>query len=460
MRKKVDKTQNLLDEWLDIDRYGKDASLERELVEIAGKRYLFKINGVVTVGPDMLKGEVGERAREMVKKHEIPNYINKKYRKRKVYDVNGKEVEPEDPRGVPRWLPQRFTYFVQDGVVQDTHLWYGGYYANPYVASALAHVVFRKYDSVVRTTEIRKTQSDSELSGVLEVDDKLRVQASRTTRVVRGDVIHRVDGVKVRNRAQLEGAWAAAPDGEVKLELHGGGVRLARGHLKVRKQSKSDEVTTLDGVAVFKQTKQVAASFEAVAEAMRRILGGGTDALTVDDKSVTGGEKLVRDEFIEYLKTNPKMNPALERLRVEDDAASRCGADIGADMEGKLRKAAMTGDPTKIDRVRRAILKRHGNEMPRACLRVIGEATLDSKPAPRAKKKRAPATHNLDDVVVPPEDSTLKSLDDDGTLEMLAKLDHAMPTHPDAAREFAIYAGLTRRSRSWRTPSALASRDR
>ena len=49
----ADKKESFIDTYLELDEQGSHIA-DRESVEIGGRRYRFKINGVVTASPDML----------------------------------------------------------------------------------------------------------------------------------------------------------------------------------------------------------------------------------------------------------------------------------------------------------------------------------------------------------------------------------------------------------------------
>ena len=143
------KRENFLDQYLVLDNHGAHLA-ECESVQIGQKRYRFKINGVVTVSPEMLKGEIGKRAREMKKdeKHQ-PTKINVKSRKRRMSD-------DQTLTTLKRWLPQHWTPFIKKDkfgiprIYDNWHIWYGGYYVDPFVASALAVWTVEEYERRVK----------------------------------------------------------------------------------------------------------------------------------------------------------------------------------------------------------------------------------------------------------------------------------------------------------------------
>ena len=340
---KTEKTVNYLQEYLALDGEGSKHLADRDnsiVEDIAGRQYNFKINGVITVSPDMLIGDIGTIARKMKLEHMKPNFINLKKRNRKIrkqtMGSTGDMTIIESGESLPRWAPQRWTPFVCQPpctytvgsithdldaayVIQNRHMFYGGYYVDPYVASALVHYVFG--------TNHWKEQ-----------------------------------------------------------DMHTGTMF---------------EITKDGAFAKKNSTSQASVSIGTITETMQHILG--TDDITQnynsknEQTSITGGEGKVRDEFVAYLKSLNAHEPppkALSQLLVREydfgkenatHVKNVCADSISKASEKKLITAVRSGNGELITATTASISKRHGGELPAACLAIIANATGLVK-SPRVKK--------------------------------------------------------------------------
>lgn len=390
--KRTDKRENFLDDYIDLDSHGAHLA-ERESVQIGKKRYRFKINGVVTVGPEMLKGEIGDLAKNMKKTGKIPNYINKKSRER--IRILGEAKIP-----LCRWLPQRWTPFIKDDlfgnqrVYEDWHMWYGGYFVDPFVASALAEWTFKKYTPNV----------EMNLEGV--------VQGKKIIALENGDA----RGAKV-TLENLEMARLY-----FNLEHKRDVTKLIRKET-LATHSASGKAYLLQFELLPNKQRKSPKSLDAVNKAMQDIFGGSPCATQFDvhrdtgddanlnfncirnindgeQTSITVGEEKIRCEFIDFLKELASSGRApadLAKLEIQEDddepvtCASVLPRPIGEHLEKKLMKAAK-GTPEELNRVMNQIKKRNCNELPDACteaevLKIIEKATLTH--SPKGKKKES-----------------------------------------------------------------------
>ena len=174
-------TENLLSTFLNLEKHSKNLAVKADdFVRINDNTYyLFKINGVITVSPEMLKGEVGTYAQNMKNTGAIPNYINKKNRTRKIVEKkNGVTSTKTDV--LSRWLAQKWLPFVdvngeyggnvdsRGALIDCKTIWYGGYYVDPYVCSAVARHVFHGptgYQSIVHKGVGRSLRTGKEVLG-------------------------------------------------------------------------------------------------------------------------------------------------------------------------------------------------------------------------------------------------------------------------------------------------------
>lgn len=387
--KRTSKTENFLAEYIDLDSRGSYLA-ERESVQIGTKRYRFKINGVVTVSPEMLKGEIGDQAREWKRAGKIPNYINKKSRSRK---LDGDDIV------LCRWLPQRWTPFIKTDpfgvprVYEDWHMWYGGYYVDPYVASALADWTFRQYTPNVQMGE-----------GV--------VQGKRI--IALENAVAGSQTVTLQNLETAQRFFQLREKSDVTKHI--------RKETLVTHQASGRQYLLQFEILADKKPRKSPRSLDAVNEAMKDIFGDGSPCATNFDvhrdteedanfncirnindgeqTSITAGEEKVRCEFIDFLKelTSSSRTPPADLAKLEiaedDDEPVTCASvlprPIGERLEKQLMKAAKEGTPEELNRVMEKIKRKNCNELPNACteaevLKIIEKATLTH--SPKAKKK-------------------------------------------------------------------------
>lgn len=431
-------TVNFLDEYLKLDEHGANLA-ERESVQIGKKRFRFKINGVVTVSPEMLKGEIGDIAMKIkggeylsLQEHphailKYPNLINIKYRKRRMGD---KEIK------LPRWLSQRWTPFIKDDpfgvprIYEEYHMWYGGYYVDPFVASALSHWTFNKY--------VKPFSEDGEGGVPLRegrTQEKEKIAALEGAR--QGGTVVSFDNLDV----------ASSFFGITKKEVG----RLIRKEELVQHPSNGKTYLLQFELKDNKRTdepRKAATSLEAVTETMVKIFGGDVprDPSDADDAipnpnytlniyngertSITAGEQQVRCEFIDYLKDvvqgSRPLPESLEKLEIKETENDpvRCSSAlpnaIGDRLEKRLIKAANDSNTEEgrreLEKVQALIKKKNCNTLPHACteeeiLKIIQRATIEpqsskSKPAKKKGKKRErrerespPSDHDWGDLV-------------------------------------------------------------